>query len=424
MRVLHVNKFLYRRGGAEGYLLDVAELQRAAGHEVEVWGMNHPENTPDLPLAHTFAPHVELEPAPGGLAGVAASMRMVWSPASGRGLARALDEFKPEIVHFHNIYHQLSPSILRPVKSRGIPSVMTLHDYKLACPNYQLLSHGRVCERCVQGSTFNAIRERCKSGSLAASSVLAIESGIHRRMDAYSPVDRFISPSHFLRDLMVRAGIPSDRITTLANVVSQPASSTRGLPRLIGVPGSARFVFAGRLSTEKGVDTLIRAMSAVHDGITLDIAGDGPERSSLERLAAEVAPSRVTFHGRLAKPEVEVLVRNARAMVVPSRWHENQPMTILESFAASIPAVVTALGGMPELVHDGVEGRVVQPNDPAALARVLTELADAPEDARRMGERARQRFDAEFTGDVHLVGLSAIYAEACRLSARSEMVEG
>ena len=222
MRILHVNKFLYRRGGAEGYLLDVADLQRAAGHEVEHWGMSHPENLPQLPLADTFAPNVELEPAPGGLGGVAASVRMLWSPASSKGLARALDRFDPDLVHFHNIYHQLSPSILRPVRARGIPSVMTLHDYKLACPSYQLLSHGSICERCVEGSTFNAVRERCKSGSLTASSVLALESGLHRRLHAYEAVDRFVSPSHFLRNVMVRSGIRPERIVTLANVVSVP----------------------------------------------------------------------------------------------------------------------------------------------------------------------------------------------------------
>src|SRR5689334_4592914 len=134
MRILHVNKFLYRRGGAEGYMLDVAALQRAAGHEVGLFGMDHPENDAPQPLSDTFPPFVELEPAPSGLAGVRASARMVWSSSSARGIERAIREFRPDLVHCHNIYHQLSPSILRPVARAGIPCVMTLHDYKLACP--------------------------------------------------------------------------------------------------------------------------------------------------------------------------------------------------------------------------------------------------------------------------------------------------
>lgn len=417
MRILHVNKFLYRRGGAEGYMLDVADLQRAAGDQVELWGMSHPDNLPGLSLVDTFAPHVELEPAPGGLSGVAAAARMLWSPASSKGLARALDRFGPDLVHFHNIYHQLSPSILRPVRARGIASVMTLHDYKLACPSYQLLSHGVICERCVEGSTLNAVRERCKSGSLGASSILALESGLHRRMNAYGAVDRFVSPSHFLRDVMVRAGIPSERIVTLANAVAVPQSEGSVTPRPAGRAGAATYVFAGRLAPEKGVDTLIRALAATPEGIELDIAGDGPSRPELERLAAHMASGRVRFHGRLDKAAVAALVTESRAMVVPSRWHENQPMTILESFAAATPVIATALGGMPELVRDGVEGRVVPPNDPQALARALRDLADDPEDAQRMGERARQRFTAEFTGEVHLAGLGDVYDEARRVAA-------
>lgn len=417
MRILHVNKFLYRRGGAEGYMLDVAALQRGAGHDVDLWGMTHPDNLPDLPLADTFAPHVELEPAPGGLAGLAASARMVWSPASGRGLARALDRFRPDLVHFHNVYHQLSPSVLRPVRSRGVPSVMTLHDYKLACPSYQMLSHGAVCERCVGGSTLNAVRERCKSGSLGASAVLAVESGLHRRLHAYDGVDRFVSPSHFLREVMLRSGMAPERIVTLANVVSlgdAPPPSPSAPP-----PGEpVRFVFAGRLSPEKGVDTLVEAVSSTSAEVRLDVAGDGPSRAALEELAHRVAPGRVDFHGRLDKEAVAGLVARSRAMVVPSRWYENQPMTILEAFAASTPVVATALGGMPELVHDGVEGRVVPANDAAALAGALDDLAADPGGARAMGARARARFDAEFTGEVHLDGLAAVYDEARRAAAR------
>jgi len=418
LRILHVNKFLYRRGGAEGYLLDVADLQRAAGHEVALWGMRHPDNLPQLPLADTFASYVELDPPPGGLGGVAASARMLWSPASARALARALDRFRPDLVHFHNIYHQLSPSILRPVRARGIPSVMTLHDYKLACPSYQLLSHGAICERCVGGSTFNAVRERCKSGSLSASSVLALESGLHRRLHAYDAVDRFISPSSFLRDVMVRSGIRPDRIVTLANVVSASEDDVLPAPRPPGRAGVATFVFAGRLSPEKGVDTIIRALATTPEGIEVDIAGDGPSRPELEHLAADVAPGRVRFHGRLDKAQVAALITGSRAMVVPSRWHENQPMTILESFAAATAVIATTLGGMPELVRDGTEGRLVPPDDPATLARVLRELAEDPEGASRMGARARERFTAEFTGAVHLAGLGAVYDEARRAAAR------
>ena len=192
MRILHVNKFLYRRGGAEGYMLDVAALQRSAGHEVGFFGMDHPENDAPQPLSRTFPSFVELEPPPSGWAGIKASARMVWSSSSARGIEQAIREFRPDVVHCHNVYHQLSPAVLRPVSRAGIPCVMTLHDYKLACPSYQMLDHGRPCDACVGHGTWHAAANRCKNGSLGGSVLLAVESGLHRAFDAYGTVDAFV----------------------------------------------------------------------------------------------------------------------------------------------------------------------------------------------------------------------------------------
>ena len=402
VRILHVNKFLYRRGGAEGYMLDVAELQRQSGHLVDFWAMQHPENDRGHGLADTFAPYVELEPAPGGLAGLKAGARMVWSPASGRGIAKAIDRFRPDVVHCHNIYHQLSPSILGPIRRAGVPCVMTLHDYKLACPNYQLLDHGQLCERCVEGSAMNAARARCKSGSLAASSLLAVESTIHRAIKAYDGVDVFISPSRFLADVMSRTGIGPDRLRVINHFVE-----SADVPQSDGT--GRRFLFAGRLSPEKGVDVLIRAIGLMEPGTALDVAGDGPIRDDLERLAEQVAPGRVTFHGRLAKPQVQALIAASLAMVVPSRWHENQPMTILEAYSAGVAVVATRLGGMPELVRDGIDGLVVGHDDPVALADALRRLSADPATATAYGRSGQGRLLAEFDSALHVQRIHEAY---------------
>ena len=401
MRILHVNKFLYRRGGAEGYMLDVVDLQRRAGHEVELFGMAHPDNLPDLPLADTFPSHVELEPAPGGLAGLAAGARMVWSPSSARGMARALERFRPDVVHSHNVYHQLSPSVLAAVRRAGVRSVMTLHDYKLACPSYQMLDHGRLCDACVEGSALNAARRRCKSGSLAASTLLSVESSVHRATHAYDAVDVFVSPSRFLAGVMARTGLAPERLVVLNHFVE--------VAPVVPTAHREGFVFAGRLSPEKGVDTLIRAMALLPPTVHLHVAGDGPVRRDLAALAAQVAPARVTFHGRLDKERLRQVVAGSVATVVPSRWHENQPMTILESYAAEVPAVVSDLGGMPELVRDGIDGLVVPHDDPRALADALLRLQADPATATAMGRAGRQRLADEFDPQLHLRRLEAIY---------------
>jgi glycosyltransferase involved in cell wall biosynthesis len=405
MRILHVNKFLYRRGGAESYLLDVAEHQRAAGHDVSFWGMSHPENT-ETELSRFFPSYVELEPAPDGLLErLRASSRMVWSSASARGLTAAIDWVRPDVVHFHNVYHQLSPSVVRATVRTGVPSVMTLHDYKLACPSYQLLAHGSPCTACLDHGVWQAARTRCKDDSLAASSMLAVESWVHRRIRAYAGVDVFICPSRFLRDVMARAGVYPDRMRVVPHFVEAntgPVNPGHGGP----------VVFAGRLSAEKGVDTLVRAAALLPEGSTVVIAGDGPARSDLEQLAEVVAPGRVDFVGRLPKEELLRRVSAATAMAVPSRWYENQPMTVLEALTAATPVVASDMGGIPELVRDHVDGRLVPPDDPEALAAALAELLLDPSLAARYGRAGRARMVADFDLDRHLGQLESAYRDA------------
>lgn len=405
MRILHVNKYLYRRGGAEGYMLDVAALQRRAGHEVGLWGMHHPENESPLPLSDTFASYVELEPAPGGLAGVAASLRMVWSRDAERGIRAALERFRPDLVHCHNIYHQLSPSVLRPVRQAGVPVVMTLHDYKLACPSYQLLADGAPCEACVGHGTWHAVAKRCKGGSLGGSTVLAVESGLHRAAGAYDAVDRLVCPSAFLAGVMRRQGIAEERLRVVSNFTDVPPAAPR-------TDAGHDVVYAGRLSHEKGVEDAIRAVSRTADGTVLHVAGDGPLRASLEELARHEAPGRVVFHGRLAADELADLLRRSRALLLPARWHENQPMIVLEAFAVGLPVVVTDLGGLPELVTDGEHGLVVPAGDPAALAAAVDRLVADPDLALAMGRAGRARLEAGFGAETHLARLDEVYAEA------------
>jgi glycosyltransferase involved in cell wall biosynthesis len=406
MRVLHINKFLYRRGGAEGYMLDLADLQRRQGHEVAFYGMDHPDNDEPQRFARWLPSHVELEPPPPGApARVRAAARMVWSTSARRGIRHVLQEFRPDLVHCHNIYHQLSPSILGPIRAAGIPVVMTLHDYKLACPSYQLLDSGDLCETCITGGTLSPIRVRCKDDSLGASALLAVETTVHRLTRAYSPVDVFISPSRFLADVMTRAGVFPERMRVVNHFADVATTLVKESP---GGP----VVFAGRLSPEKGVDVLIDAMGRLPDSMSLDLAGDGPVRAELEEQARRVAPGRVRFHGRLAKPELQQLVRSAVATVVPSRWHENQPLAVLESFGAAVPVVSTDLGGLPELVRDGVEGHTVPHNDAAALAAALGELSADPDRAFAMGRAARERVLADFSTEAHLRGIGAAYDAA------------
>lgn len=404
MRILHVNKFLYRRGGAEAYLFDLAALQERAGHEVAYFGMAHPENPP-WPYARHFPSFVELEPPPPGLAARARTAgRMIYSTASRDGMRRMLAEFHPDVVHLHNIYHQLSPSVLGPIRRVGVPAVMTLHDYKLACPSYLMLDHGRVCDACLAGSLLNPVRHRCKDGSLAASALLAAESAIHRAAHAYAPVQSFVCPSRFCAGVMTRAGVFPDRLQVLGNFVDSAAIEPKDRP-------GGGLVYVGRLSHEKGVDTLLDAMGLLATA-TLDVVGAGPQLEALRAQAGRVAPGRVRFHGQVPKPVVLDLLRSNAIAVLPSRCNENQPMAVLEAFACGVPVVATVLGGVPELVAAGRFGEVIPPDRPAALASGLRRLLDAPAAAFRMGRDARAYVEREHSPEAHLRAIDRIYAAA------------
>lgn len=404
MRILHVNKFLYRRGGAEAYAEDLAQLQHEAGHEVTFFGMRHSRNR-TYQYETSFPSEVEFAPLPVGPIGKVKGLgRMMWSTSAEKGIDEVLEDFAPDVVHVHNIHHQLSPSVLRPIAKRSIPAVMTLHDYKLACPTYRLLDHGRPCTACVTGGPRQALIRNCHE-SLASSAAVAFENTLHRTIKAYAPIRRFLCPSWFLADVMRSAGVYPDRLAVQENFVDTRMVVPAHLP-------GEGAVYLGRLSHEKGVHVLIRAWEHTPRDAHLHIAGDGPMRAQLEQLAAELAPGRVTFHGMLDTTKAHALVRDVAVVVAPSLWHENQPLAVLEAFASARPVITTRMGGLPEIVDDGVDGELVPPDDVDALAKAVTSLTDDPERAAAMGRNARAKVERRFAPAAHVQAIEDHYTAA------------
>ena len=406
MRILHVNKFLHRRGGAESYMLDLAAAQQARGHEVAFFAMDNPDNIAD-PNSDLFPSRLELNPPPDGIGGRArVAAQILHRPEARTGMERLLDRVRPDVVHLHNIYHQLSPSILRPITRRGIGSVMTLHDYKLVCPTYQLLDHGRICEACLPRKFSAAVRRRCNRGSIAGSALSALELGLHTATGAYDSIDLLLCPSDFLLHKMVQGGLDPDRLVHLPNFCD-----LRAIPPAT-TPGRG-VLYAGRLSAEKGVDVLVDAVEHLPADAPVTIAGDGPERAALERRTAERGlVGRIDFIGRVSAGELHQRMREAAVVTVPSRWYENQPMTVLEAFGCARPVVASRLGGLPELVEDGVAGALVPHDNPVALAGALGSLAADPETAHRMGQTARSRAADGYALDAHVERLHSLYQSA------------
>ena len=278
---------------------------------------------------------------------------------------------------------------------------MTLHDYKLACPTYQFLDHGNLCQACLGGHFQHAILRRCKDGSLG------IERGDGRRAVRAHDHARLLAGARLHLPEPVPRGTHArcPRLSRGACATSLTSSRPRDIP-VKTAPGSGVLV-AGRLSPEKGIDVAIRAVAEI-DGAMLDIAGTGPEEAALRRLADSVAPGRVRFHGLVDKAEVQRLMLAAAVVVVPSRWYENQPMVVLEALARGVPVVGSALGGMPELIEPGATGDLVPANDPHALAARAHALPARSRHGFAMRDRARATIATEFSPERHLERIDAM----------------
>lgn len=406
MRVLHVEKFVQRRrGGASAYMFDVVARQRERGREVAIFGMDHPDNEPTA-FASRFAPRVDLDPPPAQLAAkITTAAQMVWSRQAAAAMDGVLTEFRPDIVHCHNIYHQLSPSILRPVAKRNIPTVMTVHDFKLVCPTYHLRDNqGADCTACVGSSPLHVVRKRCEGGSLTASGVLAIEALLHRAANSYRTVDRFLCPSTYMLQQLRSGGIAGDRLVHLPNAVELP---TIDLTEPNESNPTTKLVFTGQLIERKGVDLLLEAIETLPD-VGLTVCGDGPQRAELERRARPMA-DRVRFLGHLGAEPLHEQLCAADALVLPSRGMENQPLSVLEGFARGLPAIVADTAPMRELVADGKNGLTFQTGSVAGLRAAIETVTADPVSRSAMAAEARMFAENHHDIEHHLDHIEAVY---------------
>ncbi len=416
LRILHVDKFGSRAGGgAPGYMLDLVLAQRELGHHVEFLATDGPTDVPTR-YRSAFPPRISLAPPPSGVSEqVATAATMVWSRRAAKAMSAILDDFRPDVVHCHNLYHQLSPSVLRPVAKRGIPAVMTVHDYKLVCPTYRLIDGaGRHCERCVEGGVTNVVRRRCQGGSRMQSAVLMAESGLHRLLGAYDPIAAFLCPSQYLADLFDRAG-HGDRVRH----VPYGCELSDVEPRT--EPGRG-VLYGGRLSPEKGVDLLISAVARLED-TTLTICGDGPSRPALEAQAAEMLGSRARFLGHVARSELLRRVAETGVVAAPSVWAENQPLMILDAMACGVPVVSGDAPALREMVRPGISGSTVDPRDIGAFAAALAFYEADPDAQRTIMETAPAALSATHDMGRHLHLLDELYRSFSPGDPSTEAVE-
>ena len=326
-----------------------------------------------------------------------------WNPATRTELAARLRSNRPDVVHIHNIFPLLSPSVVAACADAGVPAVATLHNYAMVCPPGTLHRGGRICTDCVGGAPLPAVKHGCYRGSRAATVPMAASVMVNRRR-WWTGISRFFCISGAQRDLLVGAGMPAERMAVKHNFVTDPGVRRSGT--------GDHALFLGRITEEKGVRLLMTAWERLGGalGIPLVLAGAGPMQDEVTAWASR--RSDVEYVGLQNKAECRALIASSAVVVAPSTWLEAFGLVVVEAMAAGVPTVAAAHGAFPELVDDGVTGLLHRPDDPASLADRLREVVADPARNREMGEAGRVRYEKDFTPAVGLDRLIAGYEAA------------
>lgn len=398
-----VNSFHYERGGDCSYTFALTRLLESKGHEVIPFATQHPLNLRSE-YERYFVPQVDYNALGAGRnpASVLQVLRRAISSTEARDcMRRLIQDTRPEIAHLQGIHRHLTPSIIAPLRSAGVPIVWTLHDYVSICPNTHLYCRGKICEACKPGRFYWATLRRCKRDSLGASLIAMIEAYAHRRMRVYPSVNHFIAPSRFLAQKLAEHRFPSEKVTAIPHFMElekfAPAAEEKGYA-----------LFAGRLAEEKGLHTLLEAKALLGSGELL-IAGDGPEREKLERTVAERAIRGVRFLGLVSREKVADLASRARCLLLPSIWYENFPFAVMEAFALGKPILASRIGAIPELVDEGRNGLLFSPGDAQDLAEKLETLLADKKLALRLGRAGRAKAEREWSPEAHYGRVETVY---------------
>lgn len=373
MRILLCNKFYYRRGGDCIVSMNLEQLLRAHGHEVAVYAMQYPEN-----LSSEWSKYW-----PANMSRLDALTRPFGAKQVIKGFSELIDDFKPEVVHLNNIHTQLSPVIAEIAHQRGIRVVWTLHDYKLLCPRYDCLQNGNsICEECFTDKK-SVLRHSCMKNSKLASVIAYLEAKKWNREKLEQETDVFVCPSQFMADKMAQGGFESNKLRILCNFIDVEKCRRDSYEK------GDYYCFIGRLSHEKGVKTLISAAKELP--YKLVVVGGGPLTDALKA----VAHPTVVFVGFKQWDEIKDIVGKAKFSVIPSEWYENNPLSVIEAQCLGTPVLGARIGGVPELIEEGVTGMTFESRNVADLKEKIQTMWNASWNYEQIASQSQKRYSAE-----------------------------
>lgn len=353
MKILQINKFLYQRGGAETYLFALTKLLTEAGHEIIYFSQKNSKNIPNYQEKYFIS---DLDLSRFSFSTILRLGRIFWSFKAAKNLKKLINEEQPDLIHLHNIYHQLSPSIIATAKSFGLPIVMTVHDFKLITPNYTLRA--------------DQVNKKHKD-SLLIDLLLKLEFAFHRAIKIYQQIDLFIAPSQFVKDKLIEHGYPANKIIIIPHFIEMNNFSVQET--------NDDYILAfGRLDESKGFADLIKAINKLGDQAPLiKIAGTGPQKSQLQQLIKQFnLTKKIQLLGQKDKTELTQLIANCKFVCLPTRVHETFSLAALESLAYGKPIIASRAGALPELITDKENGLLIEPGNVDELANAIIKLQD------------------------------------------------
>ena len=398
MKVLLVNKFHWMKGGSETYYFELGKLLEEHGHEVAYFSMENEKNI------KTGNKEYFVKASDMNSKDVTKALSVIYSKENKKVMEKALDEFKPDIVHVNNFQRQLTASVIDAAKERNIPVVFTAHDVQAICPAILMMDPSRnICEECMGGKYINCIKKKCIKNSMLKSVLGAIEGSYYRNTKVYTEkIDFVLPPSEFYMNKLIKDGIPKDKITYMHNFIDVDAFDVK-------TEDNGYALYFGRLSREKGIINLINAFAKLEKG-TLYIAGDGPEKAEVEEVIKEnKLEKRVKLLGFLNKEEMKETVRKCKFVVVPSIWYENCPYSVIETLCTGKPVIGANIGGIPELVKDNENGFIYEYDDINKLAEKMKILFEDDKLVKKFSKQAKEIAKEQYSKENYYKKIMKIY---------------
>ncbi len=402
MKILLVNKFHYVKGGSETYYFGLADLLKKQGHEVIFFSMKDEKNVP-CEQEKYFVENVDFNQKMNPVKLVKASLKMLYSLEAKKKFEQLLIDEKPDIIHLNIFQSQLTGSIVDVAYKYHIPMVYTAHDLKSVCPNYQMLNHGDICEKCINGNYTYCAKTGCMKDSKLKSILATLEAYVYKRRRTYQKLDLIITPSAFYKRKIEEAGIAKCPVIHMTNFLPE------GTEYSVSEKPGEYFLYFGRISREKGILTLVRAYAEAKVKKPLYIVGTGPIEGQVCQLIEELHMSdKIKMLGFKSGNELKEIVANSLCVCLPSEWYENGPYSIMEAQAVGKPVIVSDNGGLPELVKNGVTGYIVKSKN---IEDLTEKLQNCEKTNDWKYEILKEVSEKKYSGDNYAIWITKRYSE-------------